>query len=97
LFGAYTAVIGLAIVAVGGAAVVRAQFADQPSLYWPGLLVAAGGQGVFWLGIVALAVHSVRKSRTRRAGEYDSLRLELKQLRCAMASASPPAAPRIRS
>lgn len=65
LFGALTTTIGLAIIAVGGMAVLRAYAAQHTALMRPGVMIAAIGQFILLLGIVALTVQSRRQANAR--------------------------------
>ncbi len=71
MFGPFTTVIGLAIVAVGAVALARAQLAHEVSLLRPGIMAAASGQVVFLLGIVALALQSMRKPTLQSTFAHD--------------------------
>ena len=89
MFGAFTTVVGLAVVAVGITAVLRAQLGRQSDLFRPGMVVAAAGQFVLLVGIMALAAQSLRRSRTRRAGSLEALTPELAHVMApAMATSS---------
>ncbi len=68
--GAITATIGLAIVAVGATAVLRAQVAGQTDLIRPGVTIAAAGQFVLLFGIVALTLRSRRLRIARQSAAF---------------------------
>lgn len=70
LFGSLATTVGLAIIAVGAMAVLRSLTAQQPSLMRPGVMIAAAGQFVLLLGIVALAVHGRRSAIVRKVAGF---------------------------
>ncbi len=90
-FGAITTTIGLSIVAVGGTTAVRAQLAHDSVLLRHGIMIAAAGQFVLLLGIVAMAARRARTERVSKSGDLNSVHSELVQLRQAMAMGLPQA------
>jgi hypothetical protein len=58
--GTITATIGLAVLAVGIAALVRSHWFGQFALRRPGMVIAAVGQGILLLGLSAQAVYKAR-------------------------------------
>jgi len=89
LFGALMATVGLAITAVGASAVLRAYVVQQPEMLRPGVTIAAAGQFVLLLGIVALAVRSAQNGRSRQGGEIEQLQSEVSRMSHALAAAAP--------
>jgi hypothetical protein len=68
VFGSLAATVGLAIIAVGGMAVLRAATGQQPTLMRPGVVIAAVGQFVLLLGIVAMAARNRRAANAPDGG-----------------------------
>jgi hypothetical protein len=74
--GPLTTTIGLAIVAVGATAVLRAQLAAQPALIRPGVVIAAVGQFVLLLGIVALTIRNRRLKLARQSAAFSDAHVD---------------------
>jgi hypothetical protein len=68
VFASLAVTVGLAIIAVGGVAVFRAVAEQQSTLMRPGVAIAAVGQFILLLGIVAMAVRSRRSVASRDGG-----------------------------
>ena len=84
-FGAFVTAIGLAIIAVGVTAVVRAQMTRHMPLMRPAVVIAASGQFVLLLGLIALAVQGGRAAKNRQGAPAGSLQTALGPMRYALA------------
>ena len=88
LFGAFATAVGLAVIAVGATAILRAVYFHESSYFRPGLIIAATGQAIVLIGIIAMAlIH--RTTRSRGAGDMARIEPELNGLHRASAAAAP--------